>query len=129
MWMPFVTDAAVVNGELRLDFVPPEMTADSLIKVRVDVTDPNMDVFTAFTPQPIAVTDGGTTGETDAETGVPSDDTTDTTDGSNDDGDDTSAQDGGGGLGFGCRTGHPAPVPAALLLLLLGLSPRGRRRC
>jgi MYXO-CTERM domain-containing protein len=139
MWMPFVTDAPVVNGELRLDFVPPDITVDSSIKVRVDVTDPNLDVFTAFTPGPIAVVDGGTGGETDGGTGDPSDDTSDPTDptnptdpsdptnGSNDNGDDTSNQDGGVG-GFGCRAGDSTPLPAALMLLLLGLVPRHRRR-
>jgi hypothetical protein len=118
MWMPFVTNASVVNGELALDFVPDEMANDSSIKVRVEVTEPSGGSFTAYNPQPIEVTcpDCGESsgGET---TGDPTDTST------SDDGDTTpqGEDDEGGGFGFGCRAGSPTPPAAMLLLLLVGL--------
>lgn len=136
-WITLATDIPVVDGEVRIPFVPPEMADGTFVKLRVDVEEPSGGTFTAYTPRVIEVTCPSCVDDSGGETGTDTSDPTDPTQGTNDSNDsndtnDTNAAqfgDEGGDMGFGCRTGAPAPIGAVALLFLLGLSRRGRRRC
>lgn len=53
-WVPFVEDEPVESGELELELVLPA-EAGSVVKVRVEITDPAGRRYVAFTPTTVAV--------------------------------------------------------------------------
>lgn len=134
-WIELFADAPVVNGDIRVDFDPPAELASASVKIRIDVQDAMGGSYTAYSPSRIDIACSEGCGEessggfeTDTGDATSSDESTGTTTGD----DDGEENDEGGGFGFGgggCRTTDPSPIGAALFLLLLGLSPRVRRRC
>ena len=136
-WIELFADAPVVNGDLRVEFEPPAELAASSVKIRVDVQDAMGGSYTAYSPSRIDIacaegcgeeSSGGFETDTGDETSSDTFDPTDSTTTGDDDGEEN--EEGGGFFGGGgCRTTQPPPIGAALFLLLLGLSPRVRRRC